>query len=127
MRKFANCLVIFAVTLFLMSTVALASGNVSFDFTDTTTTIWGTSDTTAAEGQNWDIRIDSISNHGVGRVFAYPSYDWGSGLYTYSSSAKGCRPAKKYDGVSAGKSIVWRMRQDTDYTDAFSCSGLFRP
>lgn len=127
MNKCMKVFLVFLLMLSVICTSALASGNVSFSFTNTTTDQWGTSDSTTAEGQKWDVRIDTISNYGVGRVFEAGTYNWGSGLYTYGPSSYGWRPAKKYDGVSHGDTIVWRMRQDTDYSSAFSCSGLFRP
>lgn len=127
MKKSMKMFLALALVLSMMGTVALAAGNVSFNFTNTTTSKWGTSGSTTAEGANWDVRINSISNYGVGRVFEASSYDWGSGLYTYGPSSTGLRPAKAYDGVVHGDTIVWRMRQDTDYSQAFSCAGVFRP
>ena len=125
-KRISICLTLL-VTLVLAFTVALASGNVNFSFTNTTTTSWGTSASTTREGNKWDIRIDSISNHGVGRVFRASDYAWGSGLYTYDSSTTGWRPAKSYKDIGGSATVVWRMRQDTDYSGAFSCSGVFRP
>ncbi len=127
MRKVVRgCLVLCLVTALLFS-AALASGNVNFNFVNTTTTTWGTSASTTREGNKWDIRIDSISNHGVGRVFRESDYAWGSGLYTYNTSTTGWRPTRSYKDIGGSAVVVWRMRQDSDYSGAFSCSGVFRP
>lgn len=106
---------------------AFAGGNVDVRVKQADTQSWQSTGSTQAEGAKWDIRIKHISNHGVGRVFEASTYKWGSGLYCYGPSTTGLRPAKKYDGVVAGDTIVWRMRQDTDYSALFSCAGTFRP
>ncbi len=126
--KKSMCLVLTLVVVSaLLFSVAMAAGSVSFSFKDTTTSCWGTSASTQREGNNWNIKITSISNHGVGRVFRESDYAWGSGLYTYGPNTTGNRAAKKYTGIGGSDVVVWRMRQDTDYSGAFSCSGTFYP
>jgi len=130
MSKYSKVFVIMVLVFALFSTVAFAAGNVNISVSNAgpdKEKDWQSTGSTSAEGSNWDIRIDSITNHGVGRVFLTPSYNWGSGLYTYGPSTTGWRPVKKYDRASSGNLIVWRMRQDDDYTGAFSCTGIFRP
>lgn len=130
MSKFQKGLASIVLVLVLFSSVAFAAGNVSINVYRAgpdKELDWQNTANTNAEGVNWDIRVDSITNHGVGRVFKTPSYNWGSGLFTYGPSTTGWRPVKKYDGAVHGDLIVWRMRQDDDYSGVFSCTGIFRP
>lgn len=129
MSKFQKGLASIVLVLVLFSSAAFAAGNVSIKVVNAgqTANDWQSTAVTVAAGVNWDIYVDTISNHGVGRVFKTPSYDWGSGLLTYGPSTTGQRPIKVYDGAVHGDTIVWRMRQDTDYIGLFSCSGTFHP
>lgn len=129
MNRKMKFFVLLTAAVVLLSASAVASGNVSINVVNagSSSNDWQSTATTVAEGVNWNIKVNSISNHGVGRVWNADTWDYGSGLYTYGPSSTGTRPAKKYDGVVHGDNIVWRMRADNDYTTAFSCSGTFYP
>lgn len=127
MSKFQKGLASIVLVLVLFSSAAFAADNVPINVVNATDSDWQYTAGTVAAGVNWDIYVETILNHGVGRVFKTPSYDWGSGLFTYGPSTTGQRPIKAYDGAVHGDTIVWRMRQDTDYTGLFSCSGTFHP
>ncbi len=127
MKKSMRLFLILLIVSVLAFSVAMAAESVSFSFKDRTTSCWGTSGSIQRAGNNWNIEITSITNHGVGRVFRESDYAWGSGLYTYGPNTTGKRAAKKYTGIGGSDVVVWRMRQDTDYSGAFSCSGVFYP
>ena len=115
------------VLILLVSVSALAAGNVSFNFSELGAGV-DSSPITQAAGTTWRVKIDTISNHGVGIVFLSDKYTWASSLYTYSSSTMGLRPYRPYSSNAPdGTDVYWRMRLDNDYSGSFSCSGEFQP
>ena len=111
----------------LVSASALAAGHVSFNIAPSGGG-FGSSPETEVAGSTWRVKIDTISNHGVGIVFLTDKQTWASPLYTYSSSTMGLRPARPYSSnAPVGTEVFWRMRLDNDYSGSFSCSGEFRP
>ena len=115
------------VLILLVSVSALAAGNVSFNFSELGAGL-DSSPITQAAGTTWRVKIDTISNHGVGIVFLSDKYTWASSLYTYSSSTMGLRPYRPYSSNAPdGTDVYWRMRLDNDYSGSFSCSGEFQP
>ena len=115
------------VLILLVSVSALAAGHVSFNFSELGAGL-DSSPITQAAGTTWRVKIDTISNHGVGIVFLSDKYTWASSLYTYSSSTMGLRPYRPYSSNAPdGTDVYWRMRLDNDYSGSFSCSGEFQP
>ena len=115
------------VLILLVSVSALAAGNVSLNFSELGAGL-DSSPITQAAGTTWRVKIDTISNHGVGIVFLSDKYTWASSLYTYSSSTMGLRPYRPYSSNAPdGTDVYWRMRLDNDYSGSFSCSGEFQP
>ena len=115
------------VLILLVSVSTLAAGNVSFNFSELGAG-FDSSPITQAAGTTWRVKIDTISNHGVGIVFLSDKYTWASSLYTYSSSTMGLRPYRPYSSNAPdGTDVYWRMRLDNEYSGSFSCSGEFQP
>lgn len=105
MKKAMWWFLILLIVSVLFFSAAMAADSVSFSFKDRTTSCWGTSESIQRKGNNWNITITSITNHGVGRVFRASDYAWGSGLYTYGPNSTGKRAAKNTQELVAA--MLW--------------------
>lgn len=127
MFKKKKVMVITVLAIAVIAFAVLAAGNVSFNF-ENLGGGFNSSPQTNADGPNWRVCIESITNHGVGAVFMSDKHTRGSALYTYDKNTTGWREPKDYrSNVNDGDVIYWRMRRDNSYTKPFSCSGEFEP
>ena len=126
MKFMKRLLVALVLVMVLMSSVAFAA-DVPFSVANLPSSPWITACSPTRANAQWRVRIDSVTNHGVGQGFL-PSGTWATALYTYNSNTTGWRDYKNYQAAaSVGTTFYWKMRGDTDYSSNFWCSGLFRP